>query len=1296
MKQKKYSITAIILFNLVAINLSTAQYNRTLRWTVPQSFYFSKGIETKALNFENCTHDASQDFLPFYTERIPLSDNNRNVTYVLADAQYADLKETDYIMHSELIPNEVIPEVEITTYRKTSAAWIKILPLRKNQLTGGFEKLISFRLEKVADAKKGGGNPTVQRYYAPHSVLSSGMWYKIAVTDDGIYKLTYNFLKGQLGISDLDNIDPHNIRVYGNGGGMVPVLNSVYRPDDLMENAIYVAGESDGKFDHSDYVLFYGQSQDKWSYSSSDQRYHHQKNLFSDTTFYFINVDLGPGKRIQPQQSTSLTPTDVVTTFDDYKFYESDRYNLIKSGREWYGDAFDVQPSQDFSFNFPNLNQSIQAYMKVDFAARSFNGTSGSDFSINYNGQQLQTVKVGGVPNDFTAPYCATAGTTAVFNAVNDNIGINISFSAVAQPANGWLNYLEVNTTRNLSVSGSVEFFRNKNVTGLGKVAQYQISNVVNSNYKIWEVTSPYNVSEQQYLLNGTTAQFTLPSDSLRQFAIFDNTSFKSATAIGQVENQDLHSLPQTDLIIVTHPLFLQQANRLADFHRAHDTLRVVVATTEQIYNEYSSGAQDISAIRDFAKMFYDRAITAADLPRYLLLVGDGSYDNKNKLYATGNYIVTYQSLNSCAPTGSYCSDDFFALLDDSEGIWNTNEESDLGVGRIPVGSSDQAKIVVDKIINYSTIPGKIVDESVCNTTASPLGDWRNILCFIADDQNGTLHVSQSDGLSKLAQADVPGYNTDKIYLDAFQQVSTPGGQRYPSVKDAINKRVDKGALLINYTGHGGELGWTEERVLEVSDIRSWSNLNKLPVFITATCEFSRYDDPSRTSAGELVLVNGLGGGIALFTTTRLAFSNTNENINRVMIDSMFTPINGAMPRMGDIFAAAKRQTATDAGQRNFALLGDPALRMAYPEYDVVATQLNGVNINVSTDTLEALSLVTIKGEVRDKSGNKLSTFNGVVYPTIYDKVDSLVTLRNDSTGSDQSGFFPFTIQKSILYKGKASVTNGDFEFSFIVPKDIKYSVGKGRLSFYAQNGFTDAQGYNNNVLIGGINLNAKADNKGPELKLYLNSDKFVFGGLTNESPSIYALLNDSNGINTVGNGIGHDITAQLDKENDKIYSLNDYYLGDLNSYSGGKVIYPLEKLSSGRHSISFKAWDIYNNSSEAYTEFVVAESAKLALEHVLNYPNPFTTKTKFFFEQNLACQTLRVEIKIFTVSGKLIKNINQYVNCDGYRLDGIEWDGRDDFGDAIGKGVYLYKLKVASLEGGQSAEKIEKLVVLK
>ena len=503
---------------------------------------------------------------------------------------------------------------------------------------------------------------------------------------------------------------------------------------------------------------------------------------------------------------------------------------------------------------------------------------------------------------------------------------------------------------------------------------------------------------------------------------------------------------------------------------------------------------------------------------------------------------------------------------------------------------------------------------------------------------------------------------------------------------------MERGALIVNYTGHGGELGLAEERIVEVAQILSWKNKNNMPLMVTATCEFSRFDDPDRISAGEYCLLNGNGGAIALMTTVRVAFSGPNYTLNKAFYDHALTSMaNGKMPSIGDIYKLTKRQIGTNELYKNFVILGDPALKLSYPEQRVFTSTINSQTLtSSSSDTLKALSLINVTGYVGDKNGNKLSNFNGVVYPTVFDKESVVNTLANDPGSSVMS----FILQKNIIYKGKSEVINGEFSFSFLVPKDITYNFGKGKISYYAHNGLNDANGYYDKVVVGGANSNAIVDNQGPIVNLFMNDKKFVSGGTTNENPKIYAEISDVSGINTIGTGIGHDIVAVLDENTSKPIILNDFYVSDLNTYKSGKIRYPLNELPEGNHKLSLKVWDVQNNSSFSYTDFVVSNKAELALTHVLNYPNPFTTKTKFFIEHNQCCTSLKLSIQIYTISGKVVKSINQTINNEGFRFDGIDWDGKDEFGDKLARGVYIYKVSVTD-GSSKKADKIEKLVIL-
>lgn len=1271
----------------------------TIHWTAPVKISMMEDDEdTKALTFDGADHEYADQFLPRYYKHIDLKGNENDFSATLINTVFEPVTpaEAALIKQNSKIASDINVTSSVFTHRKQQSGVVSFIPIRRNALTGGYEKLVSFDLH-IAPSYKA-KTYTRSRTYASNSVLQSGKWYKIATTADGIYKLSYSFLAG-LGI-DMASVNPQNLRVYGNGGGMLSEQNSDPRTDDLAENAIYVSGESDGSFDAGDYALFYGTSANTWKRdTSSCTSFVHSVNLYSDSAYYFITFDLGPGKRIQSQASSAATPTHAVTSFDDYAYTENNLTNFIQSGREWYGEYFDNIATYNFSYSFPNLDHSAPAYVKTRIAARyqDVGGTSNANFLVSCQSGST-TIAIPEVTGN-AEDYYANIGTGCfTFTPSSSSTTLTVNVTKQTADALGWLDFVEVNARRQLIMSGAQMAFRDSRSVGAGHVAQYDLTS--SAPVQIWDITDPANIRLQDVNVTGTDYQFVVPADVMHQFMAYTGSSYNTPSASGTVANQNLHGLANKDLIIVTHPDFYDEAMRLAAFHEQHDSLSTLVVTTKQVYNEFSSGAQDVSAIRDFVKMFYDRSTGSADMPRYLLLFGDGSYDNKNRFSNNTDYIVTYQSYNSTLPTASYVSDDFFGLLDDTEGYWaeSDNDAVDIGIGRFPVKTRTEAQTAVNKILSYcrsglaSTAAAN--NSSCTQTTNSPYGDWRNVVCFIGDDEDNDLHISQANILATTVDTTYNDYNVDKIYLDSYPQESTPGGNRYPGVTDAINKRVEKGALIINYTGHGGEVGLAHERIVEISDINSWTNINNMPLFFTATCEFSRFDDPERTSAGEDVFLNPNGGGIALLTTVRLVFASPNFTLNQDFYEAAFTPTPNGMPRLGDLYYYIKTQLGGNSvNSRNFTLLGDPALRLSYPKFEVSTDTVNGLPVtSASHDTIRALSTVTVSGFVRSKSGVILNNYNGVLYPTVYDKPQSITTLSND--GVILSPPFTFKLQKNILYKGKVSVTNGYYKFTFVVPKDIAYQFGAGRISYYAENGTDDASGYYEKLIIGGSNDTANTDNTGPEIKLYMNDNKFAYGGITNENPDLYAVLKDDNGINTVGNGIGHDVTAVLDANTENSIVLNDYYQADMNSYKSGSVRYPFKGLSEGHHTLDMKVWDVYNNSSRATTEFVVSKSAELALDHVLNYPNPFTTHTSFYFEQNQCCQTLEVELQVFTVSGKLVKNFSQFMYADGYRSSPIEWDGRDDYGDKIGKGVYIYRLKVKT-STGQTAEKFEKLVIL-
>ncbi len=1271
-----------------------------ISWTKPAELGLPHGESHKVLSFAGAQY--TKDFLPLYLERIKLPSQDNEASVTLVNPVYEALDAvSEALVNKKKISPLVSPKVVITYERKMPTAEVTFVPLRLNPVNGRAERLKSFSL-KLVSGENQALKALVSKKHIPaaSSVLASGTWYRLGVSASGVYKISYGYLKS-LGI-DLSKVNLQQIQIYGNGGAMLPFQNSAFRPDDLLQDAIFVTGGSaKTRVDSSDYILFYGQSPNIWTYTpgapAGTDKFVHTVNQYSDTTFYFLTTDATvPSKRIAAQASVSQTASAVVSSFDDYAYIEHDSQNLIQSGRQWYGEQFEYNTSYSYPFFFPNLDTSVVT-VNADLVARADGDSTYYQLKCQNTSSVFYTMPVS------FATYWADYAEPGIGSILVHPGSPSFSVSVTQQSQNpnlGWMNFVEVNVRRKLQMTASQMSFRDGNTAIAGAISQFVIGSATKY-LAVWDVTNGAQPAAQVASFDtlANNLVFTQHTDSLREFMVFDSTAsglFSAPVSFGPVQNQDLHATPQVDYVIVSNPLFLDQAQRLAGIHATHDHLSSVVVTPQQIYNEFSSGRQDVTAIRDFVRMLYNRATGPATMPKYLLLFGDGSYDPKHRLPANTNFIVAFENSDALNYSDSYVSDEFFCLLDDTEGGWDSGSDigsPDIGVGRFPVRNEESAKTVVDKIEKYISLGSPPPISNCNNQTCSVMRDWRNVVCFVADDGDGDTHLYQAEQLAAMVDTAYHSYNIDKIYLDAYQEDVSQYGSTYPGVVDAINQRIADGALIFNYTGHGSTSTLSHETVVQDAQISAWTNLCNLPFFVTATCEFAQYDNPGFVSAGELILLNPNGAGIGLLTTVRLVFSTPNFVLNQNFYRCAFQPVDGQMPRLGDLFRITQTLSGSLVNNRNFSLLGDPALRLAYPDQKTVTSVVNNKPVTtLTTDTVLGLSHVSVSGFVTDTSGNLLTNFNGTVYPTVYDKASMLTTLSN--AGTTASPPATFSLRKNIIYRGKASIINGKFQFSFVVPKDIGSQFGTGKISYYFENGLDDGAGFFSQFQVGGMVANPAVDKTGPRIKLFLNDSTFLPDGITNSAPRIYASVFDSSGINTVGNGVGHNLAAVLDNNVPGTIVLNDYYTADLNTYRSGKVVYPLSGLAEGQHTLSLKAWDVYDNPSQAYTDFLVSSSAQLALQHVLNWPNPFTTHTQFFFEDNECCQTLVVEIEIYTITGKLVKTIQTTLFVDGHRSPPIDWNGRDDFGDKIGRGVYVYRLSVRSPSGGTS-EKVEKLVIL-
>lgn len=1215
--------------------------------------------------------------LPLVVLKIPVTGPNNSITInplITEQEQQLSIEDQQHIL----------PEIWIkhTTVYEKKQAWLVVtmLPYFKSNATVYKVKEYEIQTSGIQSLAQ---QASIKRNYGSNSVLSSGDWYKIAVKDEGIYKLSYNFLK-TIGV-DIDRVDPRNIRLYGNGGSMLPQKNSAIRVDDLFENAIEVIGEADQKFDPSDYLLFYAEGNVKWKYNPGTSDFFHERNTYSDTSYYFLNTGSVPGKRIQSVSENNLEENVLINYYDDLQLHENDSYTLIsetlKSGREWYGENFEFNNIQNFQFAIDGTEPNSLVNIRTDMAIRSNQNTNAQ---LKVNNVLVSTLAAAAVPLNFETQFARSVTSLGSYQLNSANFNLTLTYNKPNSSSNAWLNFIELNSKKLIQGNRNSVRFRSVESVGIAKVSKFNITNLKPTS-QVWNVTNGL----LPVRLALTNTGFKSRTEILKEFILFSDVDYKEPQFIAKVLNQNLHALPQTDMVIISPPDFLSEARRLATHRKSEQNINTHIVTPEQVYNEFSSGARDAGAIRDFMKMFYDRAgNNNALLPKYLLLLGDGSFDNRKINFKQNNTIVTYQSYNSLSPTSSYTSDDYFGLLDDNEGEFPEDFVTspgllDIAVGRIPAKTVDEARNVIDKLIRYSA--------------PSSLGEWRNELVILADDEDNNIHLNQAEANASIIQQRNKNINISKIYFDAYTQESTASGTRYPQVKEAINQKINAGILMLNYTGHGGESGWSEERVLQIEDIEKWQN-KQLPIIFTATCSFGRWDDPEIISGGELSLIRKDAAAIALFTTTRIVFASYNFDLNQSFLRAMFDPsLFSRKISFGEVFRAAKNNNigGLNINSRNFTLLGDPSTLFPLPVNKVITTAINNKSLTTA-DTLKAQQKVNIKGQINDESGNLKTDFNGFVYPVIFDKSSNITTLGQDV---QTNGSFPqtFSTQNNIIYKGKATVKNGLFAYDFIVPKDINLQIGTGKINYYAENNSYDAAGNYSDIVIGGLESNSNNDVTGPEINLFLNDEKFVSGGITNTNPTLIINLKDESGINTTGIGIGHDVVATIAAEGKESSSiiLNEFYRAKLDSYQEGTISYPIATLNPGLYSLKLKAWDVFNNSSEQIITFEVKNTEKLSLAHVLNYPNPFTVKTSFQFEHNHPNEDLDVQVNIFTISGKLIKTINQTIYATGNRVDAINWDGKDDFGDKVGGGVYVYELKVRSSMSGDIAKKIEKMVLL-
>ncbi len=1179
----------------------------------------------------------------------------------------------------ENIPKK--PNESLKTYlsRDVKQLFLTLSPILKDDF--GYKRIKSFSYTTIPNTSRTSESFKSTEVLS-NSILASGDWYRFYIEKSGVYKISRSFLQ-QLGL-DINGINPQKIKIYGNGGRMLPLLNSTYYPSDLTENAITIIGEEDGIFNNEDYILFYAEGIDTWNEESQTNT-----NLYDTKSYYYVTAQGGDGKRIAEMTQPSGSGTVTLSTFDDHQYHELDLVNIAHLGRRWFGESFDINQEQDFEFNFPNFDTSTPVKLMITGASAAFTPTS---FVASANGQEVGTLSFSALnPNSDVEFNLSSLPNNTSFNGA-ENFKIKLTYNNNGVPGSkGYLDNIRLIAKRKLQGYGKQFHFQYDLSNSSLEIANYTISNAAGIN-QIWDVTDIQNVTKVENQ-NQSSFSFKANLGELRKYIALDASDYYIPLKENKskITNQNLKGtlfknaagqFQDIDYVIISPAFLTTQAEKLANFHRTNSNLNVKVITLESIYQEFSSGKQDVSAIRNCIKYIYENGSSSEKKLKYVNLFGDASYDFKNRIQNNSNIVPIYHSLNSnTSGEASFASDDFFGLMDGNEGnIISYFGGIDIAVGRMLVNDSKQADEMVNKVIEYHD--------------AKSYGSWRNNLAIVCDDSDIASDASLQDrqnSLADLITVKKPFLNVNKIILDSYVQEASAGGSRYPKARTDFFNAFEKGALIFNYLGHGGEDGLSAERIWEKSDGQNLSNQYKYPLFITITCEFSRFDNPSRPTAGEYTYWNPKGGAIAMITTIRAIGQYSAENFNDLLSKNLLSYESNQYTSIAEALRISKNSNPNSSTNVVF-YIGDPALMLAIAKPKIRLTKVNDIPVSQPIDDFKSLAKMKLTGEITDENNNSLPNYNGEIATAVFDKTISRTTLNNDGN----SPAIPFTTLGETIFRGNASVTNGQFEFSFVVPRDIRVPVANGKISFYAKNNqqLDNQTGHDITIKVGGINENAIADNINPRVKLYMNDENFVSGGTTNESPFLVAFLEDESGINTAS-GIGHDIVAVLDGDVSNPFILNDYYQTDLDDYTNGTLRFPLRNLTVGLHTITFKAWDVYNNPITAEIQFIVVGDDGITLTHVLNYPNPFVSYTEFWFTHNRPFEPLDVQVQVMTITGKVVWTKNQIITTEGFLSKEITWDGKDDFGDLLGKGVYVYKLTVKSSLTNTKSEKFEKLVIL-
>lgn len=1086
----------------------------------------------------------------------------------------------------------------------------------------------------------------VSAQYAAHSVLSNGDWWKIEIADAGIYKLTTN------DISALSSCSIDQIALFGHSGGELATTNGNERIDDMSEMAIDIHDDNgNGIFDNNDYILFYADGADKWEYSEQYASIHHFPNHYSTSNYVFLTLREGQHNRVGTKEQTTATMDN--SSCHTVAFHDIDETNTHKSGLIWVGDRmYGSNTHRNVSFSLP---AAANGTIKVRYALATVSSAP-SSFTISLgSNQRTQSFGSNNRYSEFMDEFDAPSSA---------NISFDITYNYNESMASGYIDYIEIDAVTPMAATASQTFMR---VPPINNAEIRHHLTGANSSMRIWDITDYNNSYECPLSFNNSDATFNALSDKWRTFIVFGSSTYKTPRSVTKIDNQDLHGTGSAEMVIVCHNDLRAEAERLASLHSIHDGIHAIVVTQEQVFNEFGCGRKDPMAIRELLRCYRSNATANADLPtpKHLLIMGKGTYDNRNILGHNHTDVVTYQTLVSFDDDGeSIASDDIFTYLDNGESL-SSNSTMDVSVGRLPVKNAAEAKHIVDKIENYITRKDLTIENI--------RGDWRNSVALLADDADpscggDTSFTWSSEVTARQINSQYPHITIDKIYADAYVQKTGADGSYYPDVNNALRKRINYGCLLLNYIGHGSSQYIGTERFMMKSDISTYTNYNQLPFFITSTCTFGRYDDPDETCGAEEFLLAD-GAGIAC-----LAASRPISHIQVVNTDIVLQALNPANT-IGDAIRIAKNHRVTTQA---LTLMGDPALRLSHPTNQVVVTAINGTPVDSTKgDTALVLSTVTVEGEIRDSNGEVVSDFDGDIFPEVYDRPISTHTLANDNIGHEVS----YTTQNNLIYRGRTNVKGGHFSYRFTVPRDVAYKFDRARMTHYAKSATEDAAGAYLNLYLGGFDESVVISETRPEIRAFINDTTFRNGGITDPNPTLLVMLHDTIGINAVGSGLGHDITATVDNNPNEIIVLNDLYETDINDEHSGTIHYSLKDLAAGRHTIVVKAWNIFNYSNTATIVFYVHGTDTTTTQFNAS-PNPATSHTLLRMEHNCKGTIVSAELNIYNIQGQPVASFTPPVNPDSYVVGPVDWNLCTPSGRRVAPGIYMARFQVTTSDG--------------